>query len=176
VVVVVGSVFHGQLTTGPPPPPPPVHVAPSVRYDPSVGLQLLQPFVRTAGFRLEVPTVLESTSSPDNQYGDVAARLYWIDKAQNAKAVRLVFVDGQNEYWGVEETDMPNPPVLSDRSFQHALKGREFQLYYSGQNLHMVVLRDGNRSYWVVNTLLDSLSNETMLAIAEGLRPLQPAE
>jgi hypothetical protein len=34
------------------------------------------------------------------------------------------------------------------------------------------VLRDGNASYWVVNTLLDSLSNETMLAIAKGLRPL----
>ena len=28
------------------------------------------------------------------------------------------------------------------------------------------------RRYWVVNTLLDSLSNETMLAIAKGLKPL----
>ena len=36
----------------------------------------------------------------------------------------------------------------------------------------MVVLRDNGASYWVVNTLLDSLSNETMLAIARGLRPL----
>ena len=176
VVVVVGSVFHGQLSSGPPPPPAPVHVPPNVSYEPSVGLQLLQPLVRSAGFRLEVPTVLEKTSTPDNQYGDVAARLYWIDKAQNAKAVRLVFVDGQNEYWGVEETDMPNPPILADRSFHRVVKGRTFSLYYTGSNLHMVVLRDGNRSYWVVNTLLDSLSNETMLAIAEGLRPLQPAE
>ena len=30
----------------------------------------------------------------------------------------------------------------------------------------MVVLRQGGATYWVVNTLLDSLSNETMLAIA----------
>jgi hypothetical protein len=36
----------------------------------------------------------------------------------------------------------------------------------------MVVLRQGGASYWVVNTLLDSLSNETMLAIAKGLRPV----
>ena len=36
----------------------------------------------------------------------------------------------------------------------------------------MVVLRVHDRSYWVVNTLLDSLSNETMLAIAKGLKPL----
>jgi hypothetical protein len=34
------------------------------------------------------------------------------------------------------------------------------------------VLRAGGASYWVVNTLLDSMSNETMLAIAKGLRPL----
>ena len=36
----------------------------------------------------------------------------------------------------------------------------------------MVVLRTPKASYWVVNTLLDRLSNETMLAIAKGLRPL----
>ena len=67
---------------------------------------------------------------------------------------------------------MPDPPILDDKSFQHAIKGREFQLYYTGSHLHMVVLRVHDRSYWVVNTLLDSLSNETMFAIAKGLRPL----
>jgi hypothetical protein len=36
----------------------------------------------------------------------------------------------------------------------------------------MVVLRTPKAQYWVVNTLLDQLSNETMLAIAKGLRPL----
>jgi len=38
----------------------------------------------------------------------------------------------------------------------------------------MIVLRKGDASYWVVNTLLDSLSNETMIAIAKGLQPLDP--
>jgi hypothetical protein len=36
----------------------------------------------------------------------------------------------------------------------------------------MVVLREGRGTYWVLNTLRDELSNETMLAIAKGLRPL----
>jgi hypothetical protein len=36
----------------------------------------------------------------------------------------------------------------------------------------MVVLREHGATYWVVNSLLDELSNETMLAIAKGLRPL----
>jgi hypothetical protein len=37
----------------------------------------------------------------------------------------------------------------------------------------MVVLTVGGTSYWVVNTLVDSLSNETMIAIAKGLQPLE---
>jgi LCP family protein required for cell wall assembly len=171
-VVVVGSVYHGRLMVTPAAPPAPTHVPAHVHFDGTTGLDLIKPLEHRAGFTLEVPTVLEASSSPDDQYGDTAARLYWIDKGEHAKAVRLVFVDAQGEYWGIQETDMPNPPVLADRSFQQKLKGREFQLYYSGPNLHMVVLRVGNRSYWVVNTLLNSLSNETMLAIAEGLRPL----
>jgi hypothetical protein len=36
----------------------------------------------------------------------------------------------------------------------------------------MAVLHAHGATYWVVNTLLDSLSNETMLAIARGLEPL----
>jgi hypothetical protein len=39
----------------------------------------------------------------------------------------------------------------------------------------MVVLHVGKTGYWVVNTLVDSLSNETMLAIAKGLQPLGKA-
>jgi hypothetical protein len=36
----------------------------------------------------------------------------------------------------------------------------------------MVVLHKGAASYWVVNSVLNDLSNETMLAIAKGLQPL----
>ena len=89
------------------------------------------------------------------------------------KALRLTFrLGGLNEYWGIEETAWGDAPVLGDRNFRHVLRGREFDLYYSGSHLHMVVLRENGATYWVVNTLLDSLSNETMLAIARGLHPL----
>jgi hypothetical protein len=36
----------------------------------------------------------------------------------------------------------------------------------------MVVLHGVDGTYWVVNSLLDKLSNETMLEIAKGLRAL----
>ena len=103
--------------------------------------------------------------------GDKPARVYWIDKGH--KAVRLVFRTGApGEFWGVEQTDWDDAPVLADRSFTRYLEGRRYDLYYSGPHLHMVVLHTKDASYWVVNTLLDALSNETMLAIAKGLKPL----
>ena len=86
--------------------------------------------------------------------------------------MRLVFRTGGNEYWGVEETDWEDAPVLDERNFHQRLNGRPYDLYYHGRHLHMVVLHANGATYWVVNTLLDSLSNETMLAIAKGLQPL----
>ncbi len=172
VVVVLGQTFHGTLA------PAivhtvPVHVPPVVRSDSAPGLQLLGPLVHKVPFKLELPTVLERNSYPDLTPGDTAVRLYAI--AVKAKAVRMVFRTGGNEYWGIEETNWSGAPVLTDRSFRHDLGGREFDLYYSGSNLHMVVLHANGASYWVVNTLRDSLSNETMLAIAKGLKPLTVA-
>ena len=117
-----------------------------------------------------VPTVLERNSYPDTLPGDKPVRHYYIDK--HHKAVRLVFRTGAGRVLGRQETDFEDAPALSDKSFRHDLGGREFDLYYNGSKLHMVVLRQGKTTYWVVNTLLDSLSNETMLAIAKGLKPL----
>jgi len=141
-----------------------------VRTDPAASRSLLDPVAARAGFALEVPTILEASSSPDMLPGDEPVRLYAI--APGRTAVRLVFHTAGNEFWGVEETDLSDPPALSDRNSTRRLGSREFQLYYAGAHLHMVVLRAGSASYWVVNTLLDSLSNQTMLAIAEGLQPL----
>ena len=87
--------------------------------------------------------------------------------------LRLTFRAGyNNEYWGIQETRWADAPVLDDKSLTQRVNRRQFDLYYTGSHLHMVVLRDNGATYWVVNTLLDSLSNETMLAIARGLRPL----
>jgi LCP family protein required for cell wall assembly len=173
-LVVVGQTFHNQLA-----PAPVVNVPerqkPSVRFDPAPGRELLAPLRGKAGFPLMVPTVLDSGSRPDTLPGDEPVRLYRI--APGHKGVRLVLRTGGGEFWGIQQTDWPDAPVLSDKSFTQRLNdGRTYQLYYSGGHLHMVALRLGDRSYWVVNTLLDSLSNETMLAIAKGLKPLRGAK
>ena len=100
-------------------------------------------------------------------------RVYRIDPDKEHKALRLTYrIGGGNEYWGVQMTDFEDAPVLSGRNFVRRIGGRRYELYYNGPRLHMVVLNTDGATYWVVNTLLDRLSNETMIAIAKSLRPL----
>jgi LCP family protein required for cell wall assembly len=170
LLVVLGTAFHGSIAPAPVVNVP-KHQPAWVRYDAAPATELLRPLAKKIKFPLMVPTVLERNSYPDTLYRDKPVRQYWIDRQGGHRAVRLVFHNG-TEFWGVEETDWDGAPALADKSFRHDLGGREFDLYYSGTHLHMVVLRAHGATYWVVNSLLDSLSNETMLAIAKGLKPL----
>ena len=153
----------------------PKHELANVRFD-AAAAELLRPYVKKVPFKLMVPTVVERSSSLDTLPGDKPLAYYWMDASKRKnKGIRLVFHNGANEFWGVQETDFGAAPALSDRSFHHILGGRAYDFYYNGPHLHMVVLRRGGSTYWVVNTLLDSLSNETMIAIAKGLQPLGKA-
>ena len=168
LTTVVGSTFHGTLAPAPidktPKKEPPV-----VTSNPDATLPLLRSVRKRVPFTLELPSVLERSSLPDH-----SKPLAVYEIAKGHRAVRLVFHSqaDANVYWGIEETDWADAPVLQQPNFKHRVKGREFDFYYSGPNLHMIVLRDHGATYWVVNSLLDELSNETMLAIAKGLRPL----
>lgn len=170
LVVVLGSAFSGTIA------PLPartvlVHHAADVRFDTSAA-SLLLPYVKKVPYKLMVPTVLERSSYPDTLPGDKPISYYWMDDHRKYKGIRLVFHTGANQFWGVQETNFSGAPVLADRSFHRIIQGRPYDLYYNGTNLHMVVLRQNGATYWVVNSLLDDLSNETMLAIAKGLKPL----
>ncbi len=164
--VVVGQNFHGTIAPAPvdkTPKKQPPNVTPNAALTRSLLLNLR----RRVPFRLEVPRLIERSSRLEF---DAPVRLYNIKKGH--RAIRLTFRIGDNEYWGIQETDWTDAPALADASFVTHLRGREFSLYYSGAHLHMVVLRENGATYWVVNTILDALSNETMLAIARGLAPL----
>jgi LCP family protein required for cell wall assembly len=166
VTVVVGRTYHERLASAPIDETP-KREPPNITGGTSASRNLLRPLPSRAGFPIMVPTVIERSSWVDSSE---PVRLYSIEK--NHKAVRIVYHMGSNEYWGVEETDWDDAPVLSDESLTRHIGGRTYDLYYNGPHLHMVVLRTPKARYWVVNTLLDSMSNETMLAIAKGLRPL----
>ncbi len=168
LVVVVGQSFHNTLAPAPVDRTP-ERKPPNVVRNPSATLPLLRSIKRRAGFPLMVPSLIERSSSIDFEK---PLRIYPIAKGD--KAVRLTFRTGVQEYWGIQQTTWDDAPVLGAKNVSRRIGGRDYDLYYDGAHLHMVVLKTEDATYWVVNTLRDSFSNETMLAIARGLRPLDP--
>ncbi|HKY25223.1 MAG TPA: LCP family protein [Gaiella sp.] len=169
VVTVVGQTFHGRLASAPVDQTPQRQEA-AVVSGASAVTDLLRDHRREVDFPLMVPTKIEKSSWIDSEQ---PLRIYSIDRDKQHKAVRLTYrLGGRNEYWGLQMTDWEDAPVLSGRNFVRKIGGRRFELYYNGPRLHMVVLKTDGASYWVVNSLLDRLSNETMIAIAKSLRPL----
>ncbi|HLX21012.1 MAG TPA: LCP family protein [Gaiellaceae bacterium] len=171
-VIVVGSSFGGTIEN----PqahvtPPPTYQAPSVRVDPSATLSAIESVRSKLPFEPYVPTTIDSSS-----------RLAYLEPVRAFKPVPfkhelvLTFVTGAgNVYWQVIETDWANAPILDHPTGTERIKGRAYSLYTTGGNIHMVVFHVGDRSYWVVNSLRDELSNETMVSIAKGLQPLARA-
>jgi LCP family protein required for cell wall assembly len=168
VRVTVGTTFQGHLAPAPRDTTP-THQEANVVTDASAVEPLIRQARGKAGFPLLVPTVHESSSSLSTLR---PIRVYGLG-GDGEQAVRIVY-NGPTEldYWGIQETNWTDPPVLEGPTVKRRFGGREYSLYYSGSHLHMVAFQENGAAYWVVNTLLDGLSNETMLAIAKGLKPL----
>ena len=116
-----------------------------------------------------VPTVIDSSSAPDSTK---PLRGYRIYKGKQGGASRLP--DRRRRLLG----DRGDRLDRRARARRTAASGTcsaaaPYDFYYNGAKLHMIVLRYRGVSYWVVNSLLDNLSNETMIAIAKGLKPLK---
>jgi LCP family protein required for cell wall assembly len=166
VVLVLGQRFSGTIA------PAPVDRTPK-REDPQVAERpdLTTPLVRDAQaqvpFPVLVPTVLEQTSTPART---TPLRVYEI---AGRKTVRFTFANGAGEYWGIQMMRWGKAPALQSPTRKITVEGRTYDLHYVGPRLQMVVLRQDGTSYWVVNTLRNALSNETMLEIAKGLQPVE---
>jgi hypothetical protein len=168
-IVAIGASFSGELQN---PQAHIVQVAPRVpavvRADPGLTLAPLQDVRSKVPFRIMVPNTIERSSTL-SQLEPVRV----FKPFPHTHELALTFVTGAgNVYWNVIETDWTSAPILRRPTDRVRLAGRSYDLYTSGGNINMVVLHQGGVSYWVVNTLLNDLSNETMLAIAKGLEPL----
>ena len=168
VVVALGQVFDGTLPPIVPKVEVPAAELPRVKVDPGMTVPRLRALQRRLPFRLQAPSRVESSSYMTSD----SPRVYWLNPKE--RTLRLTFkISGSLAgYWGIQETKWADAPVLAGTHLSKRIGGRRYGFYYQGVHLHMVVLYRGGASYWVVNTLDDSLSNETMMAIAKGLRPV----
>jgi LCP family protein required for cell wall assembly len=168
VVAAVGQTFDGTL----PPIKPKIEVPtvqpPRVTTDPGLTSANIHGLQSRFRFRLEVPSKVASSS---NLASESPIRVYRIAAKQTALRLTFNLPGYLTGYWSIEETAFTDAPILAETHYTNHLGGRTFDYYYESGKLHMVVLNENGATYWVTNTLENMLSNETMIAIAKGLRP-----
>ncbi len=167
-VVAVGTSFPGALVVHKPP-----KVQPKVPPQVSNGAAMTAPRLRQVydqvHFPLMVPHEIAAGSTLSDSEG---VRGFKPLKSQHE--VALTFnVAGTFKYWQIEESTWKTAPILQSPSFTRFHHGQKYLVYTTGGAVQMVALSTPRGIYWVSNTILNELSNSTMFAIAESLRPLR---
>jgi LCP family protein required for cell wall assembly len=85
------------------------------------------------------------------------------------RAYRMVIkTDDLGQYYGISGTNWSGPPLLDNPSERRRMNGRSYELFYDGSRLRLVSWRSGKAVYWISNSLLSSLTNQQMLALARS--------
>jgi LCP family protein required for cell wall assembly len=167
-VVAVGTSFPGKLV---------VHHAPKVqpKQPPQVsnGAAMTAPRLRQVYDEVHFPLMVPQRIAEGATLSDSdGVRGFKPLKNQHEVALTFVMPDGI-QYWQVEETTWNSAPIFANPSFTLVHRGQKYLVYTTGGQVQMVALRTPRATYWVSNTILNELSNSTMIAIAESLRPLR---
>ena len=123
-----------------------------------------------AGRRLPVyyPTVFLKGSAFDE-----APRSYRLKTpgGKIERAYRMVFRrDPDGEYYGLQGTTWKKSPILEGDFEKRKSGNRSFEVHYDGDRVRLVAWRTSRAVYWVSNSLLQTLSERQMLAIARSVR------
>jgi hypothetical protein len=79
---------------------------------------------------------------------------------------------GIGEYYGVQGLTWKAPPILDDPDRTITRGGRRLRLYYDGKQLRLVAWKTKRGTYWVSNTLTQTVNEDQMIEIASTLRRL----
>lgn len=126
-----------------------------------------KPFVR---FPIFYPTRLTEGSTIDS-----TSRAFVVDGPTKYFGYKFVVplqrsTTAYTEYYGVSGTNWDDPPILENPSETRTIDGREYLLFYDGDRLRLVGFKRDRKSYWVHNSLLQTLTAEEMISVATSLR------
>jgi LCP family protein required for cell wall assembly len=167
-VVAVGTSFGGKFAVHhhaklPPKAPPKL----------STGASMTVPLLRHVDRRVHFPVLAPYRVA---QYAQISSplgrRIFSPLKGKHEVVLTFVQPDGI-QHWQVEQTDWTSPPILGNPTGQFIFHGQKFLLYSNGGAIQMVAIRTPKAVYWVSNTILNQLSNSTMIAIAKSLKPVR---
>ena len=124
--------------------------------------------------RLGIPVFYPTRVAPGSSFS-TGSRTYEYknedDKKESGyKTVIQYQPSFQTEYYGVMGTTWDDPPILRNPSETRKIDGREYLLFYDGGRLRLVGWRQDGNSYWLNNTLVQSIGEAEMLSIATTMR------
>jgi LCP family protein required for cell wall assembly len=180
----VHSFLHGGQAL--PPRPAPAPAPPRARRGPQLkSPQPLTPSTATemaaarrlaakVPFPLEYPRVRAQQGNAD----PVQLRDYLIHAPDGAgyPAFVAVMSAGQlGQFYDVQGTSWTTAPQFDSPDQTVRIGRRTYYLYYEGQHLKMVAWYEHSAVYWIRNTLLSSIANGTLMAIARQTSPVPGA-
>lgn len=128
-----------------------------------------------AGARLPIAIQAPLYQKTTAEAGEDEIRTYKISGPGGHRYPAFVVVVGEGElgqYYDIEGTTWSDPPILSAAQQTITIGHRTYSLSYDGENIKTIAWREGGGTYWIENTLSNTLSPQTMVALARETRPL----
>jgi len=128
-----------------------------------------------AGYCSTVTANCDQLPNPSSVYENSYPRKYWIRAPDGTKypsyVMTLVVNPALGEYYSVQGTTWKAPPILTGTKVARVqvVRGRKLWIYENGGNISVVAMRTRFGSYWIANTLTDSIPNSQMVAMAASL-------
>ncbi|HEY5333574.1 MAG TPA: LCP family protein, partial [Solirubrobacterales bacterium] len=135
------------------------------------------------GFPVFYPTRLPEGAvyQEDNSYEHVVnPSVYHLRDKEKVRhgAYRMVAVfqpEYEPNYFGVQGiAGWEDPPILDNPTETKTVNGREYFIYTDSGKIKLVAWHRGENSYWISNSLQQSLTNEQMMGIAESSHVILP--
>ncbi|HWI21970.1 MAG TPA: LCP family protein, partial [Baekduia sp.] len=123
--------------------------------------------------KLALPVLYPKAKMTGALYRSDDSRAYILKDKQNHKYPSYRMVVGLDrvlgQYYGIQGTRWENPPILEEETRRIKLGKREFLVFEDGNRIRTIALKTKDGAYWVSNSLLLSLTNQQMIAIARSL-------
>jgi hypothetical protein len=122
-------------------------------------------------FTVEAPRYQQTTAEAAP---DLVRRYDILGPGHRLYPAYVIVVDhgGLGDYYDVQGTTWSEPPLLSNPTEQIPVGSRHYQLFYDGEHIKTIAWHEGGATYWIENTLTNSLSPQIMVAIAEQTLPV----
>ncbi len=135
------------------------------------------------GFPVFYPTRLPSgaayvESNPYERIEDPRVYHFKDTEGKRHAAYRMVGEyqpEYETNYFGIQGIQgWANPPILDNPSETRTIHGREYEIFVDGEKVKLVAWHRGDNTYWVSNSLQQSLTNDQMIGIARSAHVILP--